>query len=518
MTYRHNASFQAVLAAVLLTGLASPAQALTRQRAMTRAKAFAYHPWRCTTANLTASCDASYHSEYQPGDYMGLPYDWGGFVSIFEFDQAIANGAGAGSYPNDGVLSCTTGLDCSGYVSEAWNTADKYGTSTLDEVSHTIDASDMLPADAFNWPGYHVILFSRLLASGQPELYEAAGYNAHINVYGGWSYVDGYTPIRYDQMEGTTAADPEGTPTNPIQVGSLPYTDSRDTSQASSNALDGCGAAPGTDESGPEIVYQVTITQPGTLTISVADDAGVDVDVHLYTSMNTNDCIARDDSSITQTVDCGTYYVVVDTWVNANGDDLSGPYDLTISLSPNGNQCGSGPQGYDISGKPGDPCAYPNHEDLPFCNANLGADTCIYTSTTSFCSHPCRTAADCDDLPGNACCEDLGNGDVYCITEDLCGGGPDPDGGVDAGPGLDAGPGTDAQSGSDANPGTDATTDRDGMPSGDGATGNDGSTSGGGGGGGCDCRSTSGSAPASWPVWLLTILAVPALVRRKSRR
>ncbi len=511
----HRHVIFSLLATILVLAPAARSSAITRDQVMARAKAFAYHPWRCTTANLTASCDTSYQSVYQPGDYMGLPYDWGGFVSIFQFDQDIASGKGAGSYPSDGVLSCTTGLDCSGYVSEAWHTADKYGTSTLDQVSSVIDASDLLPGDAVNHPGYHVILFSRVLADGRPELYEAVGYNVHITAYAGWSYLDGFTPIRYDRIEGTTAGDPEGTPTHPIQVNAFPFSDSRDTSNSPSNVLDGCGDAPGTDESGPEYVYAITLTQPGTLTVSVSDDAGVDIDVHLYTSMNTNDCIARGDTSISQVLDCGTYYVVADTWVNASGQALAGAYDITMSFTPNGTQCGAGPEGYDPSGKAGDPCAYPNHEDLPFCNPNLGADTCIYTSTTSFCSHPCRSASDCGDLPG-ACCEDLGHGDFYCIRQDLCQGGDQdagPDPGLDAQ--VDAGPddsGTD-DAGRDASQGGDAATNLDAAVGADsGPPRRDGS------GGGCDCATTSGKAPLPWPLWvLLGLVAVTWRMRRRHR-
>ena len=109
------------LPAALALGLcATQASAISREEVLVRAKAFAYHPWTCTSANLTASCDGGYHSVYVTGDYLGLPYDWGGYMTLFQFDQQIASGHGAGSYPDDGVLDCTSGLDCSGFVSKAW--------------------------------------------------------------------------------------------------------------------------------------------------------------------------------------------------------------------------------------------------------------------------------------------------------------------------------------------------------------------------------------------------------------
>lgn len=76
---------------------ASSSEAITRDEVMVRARAFAYHPWRCEQKNLTASCSSTYESIYAPGDFVGLPYDWGGYYSLFEFDQEIANGRWSGN-------------------------------------------------------------------------------------------------------------------------------------------------------------------------------------------------------------------------------------------------------------------------------------------------------------------------------------------------------------------------------------------------------------------------------------
>jgi hypothetical protein len=509
------------LAAFFNGAIRREAGAITRTQVMIRARAFVYHPWRCTQENLTAWCDTGYQSVYVPGDYMGLPYDWGGFVSLFEFDQAIAGGYGAGSYSSDGVLSCTTGLDCSGYVSQAWDTASKYGTSTLASISTAIQVSEVLPGDAFNSAGYHVILFGYELANGDPVFYEAINYNTQINTTGGWSHVSGFTPRRYDAIEGTTADDPQGTAGNPIVIGSFPYSDSRDTTDSLSNVLDGCGAAPSTDESGPEYIYEVTFSQPGTLTVSVSDDVGVDIDVHLYSSMNTNDCLERDDTTFTYGVDCGTYLIVADTYVSG-GTSQSGPYDLAVDFTPSGQPCGTPPNDYEFEGELGDPCAYPSNENLPFCNPNLGADTCLYTSNDSFCSRPCSTAADCSELPG-ACCQDIGSGELYCIIASLCEE-PDPDGGLADADVSDGSP-SDGQTGADG-----SVVAPDGQPTQDGNAEIDSSTNGSGGGGssGCSCRSlhrrpvTRGSSAPSLPPTTLLLMLLCAsgllLIRRGKRR
>lgn len=485
------------VAATLCGGVVSPAGAISRDEVMARAKAYAYHPWTCTVANLTASCDTGYQSVHVPGDYMGLPYDWGGYMTLFQFDQQIAQGYGAGSYPSDGILSCTSGVDCSGYVSKCWD-AGHTTTSGMDTISSQIAQGDLLPGDALNTPGYHVILFSHLLGTGEPVLYEAVGYNTHINTTGGWSYVAGYDPIRFDGITGTTAGNPVGTPENPIVIGSFPYSDSRDTTQAVSDVLDGCGLVPGTSEAGPEYIYEVTFTQPGQLTVAVSDDVNVDIDVHLYTSMNTSDCVARHDSSFTYAVDCGTYYVVADTYVGSQA--YPGPYQLTVDFAPSGGACGAGPPSYDFEGELGDECAYSGNPNLPFCNENLGSEICIYSTNppASFCSKSCQGIGDCAAFPGG-CCEDIGVNEFYCLTADFCTTPVDPDAGVPDGGTVPDDSGVVGPDGSVVWPDGGTTPDGGQTPNDDGS--------------GCHCRSTStGGGP------LLGLVLVLLLAFRRRLR
>jgi len=504
----------AAAAGLAVLAASGSAAAISRSEVMARAKAFAFHPWTCGSANLTASCNGAYTSVYVPGDYVGLPYDWGGYMSLFTFDQGIASGLGAGSYPDDGVLSCTVGLDCSGFVSEAWATSH-YTTSSLPTVSTAIDTASLLPGDVLNDAGYHVALFSHLLGNGEPVFIEAIGYNVHVNATEGWSHVDGYVPRRFTGITGTTAPDLLGTPTNPIVIPSFPYTDARDTTQSPSDLLDGCGAAPGKAETGPEYVYQATFTKPGKLTATIADDVGVDIDIHLYTSMNTSDCVARNDTTITVDVDCGTYYLVADTFKGTV--EYPGPYTLTADFVPSGAPCGSGPPAYAPSGAPGDGCGYPGNPDLPFCNPNLGADTCLYTDTTSFCSLPCAADADCGAFAGG-CCGDIGGGEKYCFTAALCGSSnpPDPQGQPDAGgdPDLDGGATGNGGSGS-GNGGSGS--GNGGSGSGDGGGPPGGNSSSGGGQAnthhGC---SAGGTAPGGLGV-VPAMIALLAIARRRRR-
>ncbi|MCA9587461.1 MAG: hypothetical protein KC657_19170 [Myxococcales bacterium] len=399
---------------------AGGAGAITRQETITRARGFAYHPWTSTSANNTATCSAAYVSLYQPGDYVGVAYDWGGYMSLLSFDQQIKAGYGAGSQEPDGILDCTAGLDCSGFVSMAWSTGH-FTTSSLHQTSAQIPVASIQPGDVFNQAGFHVAMFTQMNQSGEPSFIEALGYNVHVNAYGGWSHVNGYLPRKHGAMTDSAVGDPEGTLTNPIKIGALPYTDARDTRLSTSRMLDGCSIAPGTSQKGPEYVYVIDVTQPGTLTASVQDDAATDVDVQILTRLDTGSCVARNDATASATVGCGRYYIVADTYGSGTA---AGPYTLSVDLAPSGQACAAvpAPPKHDPKGKLGDACAYPGNRNLPFCNGNFDADTCIYTQTTSFCSKPCATNTDCDGLPGGGCCEDIsGKGELYCMTKPLCG-------------------------------------------------------------------------------------------------
>ena len=128
---------------------------------------------------------------------------------------------------------------------------------------------------------------------------------------------------------------PEGTLGHPIVVDGFPYTDTRDTAAAPSDAIDVYSCAPSTDESGPEFVYTLGVPVSGTLHLGVevlADDT--DVDVHLLSALDGDACVARDDTGLSAAVEAGTWFVVADTWVDGAGTELAGPYELTIDFEP----------------------------------------------------------------------------------------------------------------------------------------------------------------------------------------
>lgn len=315
------------LAALLPLGAA----AATRDQVIDLARDYAYHEWDCTAANLTVDCSNSWSSDYSVGTYLGVPYDWGGFVTLQEFDDDIADGLGAGSHSWHDVLSCTTGVDCSGFVSEVWFEPTKYGTWTIDQVSFEIDREDLLRGDAINQPGYHIVLYAHESDAGKLILYESAGYDVRLTANVSWYSLNGYTPIRHDSI---TNGNAHGTPNHPFEIGGFPYETFDATPGAGSDSLDGYACDPSLDESGPERVYRFELAEQGTLTATVTDDASTDVDLFLLSSTDPDDCVDHADNSFSEHLQPGTWYLVADTWVDGNGAEGAGGYYLVAEFSP----------------------------------------------------------------------------------------------------------------------------------------------------------------------------------------
>lgn len=124
-------------------------------------------------------------------------------------------------------------------------------------------------------------------------------------------------------------------------VDQFPYHDDNDTSTSESSLFDAYGCAPSLDESGPERIYRLTLVEDGFLSAVVPDDVpDVDIDLHLLGSLDPNDCIDRGNFHVSAHLSAGTYYLVADTWVTSDFEELSGPYALDIGfLVPTPGDC-----------------------------------------------------------------------------------------------------------------------------------------------------------------------------------
>ncbi len=136
--------------------------------------------------------------------------------------------------------------------------------------------------------------------------------------------------ITETQTTPTSTETEEDCPRGVICVDALPYVDVNSTTGATAE-IDSYVCSPNTDESGPEVVYQVELVEDGFLALSLSDlPAGVDVDVHLLQNFDPHTCIDRGHWDAAALLTAGTYYVVVDSWVDSGGDVMDGAYTLDI--------------------------------------------------------------------------------------------------------------------------------------------------------------------------------------------
>ena len=146
-----------------------------------------------------------------------------------------------------------------------------------------------------------------------------------------------------EAVEPTDLAEPDVPPTCPegvICVDALPFEAVGNTDDDGVSSIDSYACKPGTDESGPEVVYRVAVPHAGFLSAVVLDDDGVDVDVHLLSAIDGEACLARGHHHAAADVEAGFVYVVVDSYVSG-GTAQSGAYTLQIGLMvPSEGPCG----------------------------------------------------------------------------------------------------------------------------------------------------------------------------------
>jgi hypothetical protein len=150
---------------------------------------------------------------------------------------------------------------------------------------------------------------------------------------------DAAAPPPPDPDAAPPACAPVGTFACPIPVDTFPYTDTRDTTGAPSDAADAYACRPQAQESGPEYVYRVRTPERGLLSARLDPPAadGPDIDLHLLTEPSPDACVLRDNLALARTVEAGDHFVVADTWVDADGVEHAGPYTLTLTFQPLGD-------------------------------------------------------------------------------------------------------------------------------------------------------------------------------------
>ncbi|HBS85537.1 MAG: hypothetical protein A2W91_17150 [Bacteroidetes bacterium GWF2_38_335] len=176
------------------------------------AETFETHVWYCNPENIQdVACGGGQVTTpawVEVGTNISLPYMWGGFTSLEQFDQGLLNGLCAGDMNTaeyEGT-ACSVGVDCSGFVSRAWNLPTKYGTSGLPSISTAYATFDeLLPGDIVNLAGSHVRLVYTNNMDGTFLLLEAtaagAAWAVTYNTYTATAMDgSGYIPRYYNDV------------------------------------------------------------------------------------------------------------------------------------------------------------------------------------------------------------------------------------------------------------------------------------------------------------------------------
>lgn len=153
------------------------------------------------------------------------------------------------------------------------------------------------------------------------------------------TYAGGATPksgpyalgVSLVEWHAGTIADPYLPGEKPDGALVLPFafTDSRDTTNATSDSIDVYPPKNDLDESGPEYVYKLVVDEPARLSaiLDFTEPDGTDIDLHLLSSIEPPVLVTRGDKSVYSVIEPGTYWLVADTF----GTKV-GPYNLQLSI------------------------------------------------------------------------------------------------------------------------------------------------------------------------------------------
>lgn len=307
----------------------------TRDQMLETASELVFHPWQMTAANqqLPRSCavqpaNGSYRSTVSLGPQTGLAYGWGGFMGVAEFDRRLAAGAAAGSHSWHGgaIASCVAGVDCSGFVSQAWGLSAKASSTSLstDSLTVSVPVDQLLPGDILDRAGKHVVLVLGKNSEGDLVFMESAG-SSGARVHSGWSYVQGYVPRRYRYVD---PAPQSGTRDTPV-VATLPFEDHRRTLVLGKAAIDGFQCAAGEAEGGGfgQTLYTFTLREASVVRVEAQGDGHVAL--RLLAGPSGDQCRFQADDTLSAGLEPGTWLLSV-----AGGPKL--PVALSITATPSG--------------------------------------------------------------------------------------------------------------------------------------------------------------------------------------
>jgi len=130
-----------------------------------------------------------------------IPYMWGGFNTLSQFDAGLKSGRYAGDINTKGVSNYAVGVDCSGFVSRCWQLSYHSTTSDMPSITTQLSSWDVIkPADAVLKNG-HVRMFVEKNTNGSLRVVESSGRDWGVSY---WTYtpsdLTAYAPCSYNNM------------------------------------------------------------------------------------------------------------------------------------------------------------------------------------------------------------------------------------------------------------------------------------------------------------------------------
>lgn len=184
-------------------------RSVNRTNAIKKGERYVYHQYYCTSDNLAPNGATAEDGDevetpwwLKEGWNARVPYKWGGFNTLSQFDNALGEGIYAGDTDTDGVSAYAVGVDCSGFVSRCWGLSYHASTSYMPDITHKYGSWDKLkPGDVIHKVG-HVRLFVARNRNGGFKTIEAAGRDWDVSY---WTYAPSdlysYDPRWYRNIE-----------------------------------------------------------------------------------------------------------------------------------------------------------------------------------------------------------------------------------------------------------------------------------------------------------------------------
>ncbi|MEK7990592.1 MAG: S-layer homology domain-containing protein, partial [Thiotrichaceae bacterium] len=185
---------------------------ISRAEIIQNAELYLNSVFRISSTNTTtgAYCDRKIvKTPPNPIDqtFTGMPYGWGRWSTPSEFKEQLAGKFAGDTSTDQGFGStCVVGIDCSGFVSRAWN-INRNSTRTLPNVSSIVEGgtrqekfNNIRAGDIVNDAGIHVRLFVARNADGSFQFIESTPPRVQRLSYP-YSKLNTYTPLRYKNVQ-----------------------------------------------------------------------------------------------------------------------------------------------------------------------------------------------------------------------------------------------------------------------------------------------------------------------------